>query len=149
MQEIKELLKITTKLKEKYCRFGRNFTLDGRLVGDIGEVLAAEKYDLNLLPENTPVHDGEEKNEPKRKVQIKASFKGNFQFPYGVIPNYFLSLQIDETGELTEIYNGPGKFVYDNYIVKNNLKAYKNSYYTLSKGSLMKLNSLVPKAEKI
>jgi hypothetical protein len=46
MQEIKQLLSITKTLKEKY---NRSFSLDGRLVGDIGEVLAAEKYCLELL----------------------------------------------------------------------------------------------------
>ncbi len=40
MKEIKQILAITKKLKVKY---GRNFLLDGKLVGDIAEVLAKEK----------------------------------------------------------------------------------------------------------
>ena len=61
--------------------------------------------------------------------------KGYFQFPYGEnkIPEYYLAVIIDEHGKLHEVYNGPGRFVYDNYVVKNNLKPYKNSYYTLLK----------------
>lgn len=150
MQEIKQLLKITSQLREKYKCHGKNFTLDGRLVGDIGEVLVAEKYGLKLYSENTEIHDGEE-NITQRKVQIKASFKGNFQFPYGVNrnPEYYLAVIIQENGELEEVYNGPGSFIYENYILKRGLKPYKNSYYTLSKGLLMGLNLDVRKTEKI
>jgi hypothetical protein len=43
MQEIKQLLEITQKLRTQYQR---SFSLDGHLVDDIGEVLAAEKYGL-------------------------------------------------------------------------------------------------------
>ncbi|MDD3772044.1 MAG: hypothetical protein PHC38_05230 [Weeksellaceae bacterium] len=150
MQEITQLLNITSQLREKFAIHKRNFTLDGRLVGDIGEVLAAEKYGLTLLPENSEVYDGVE-DATQRKVQIKASFKGYFQFPFGddKILEFYLCLQIDENGELSEIYNGPGRFVYDNYIENRNLKAYKNSYYTLAKGILQDLNLQVPEAEKI
>lgn len=41
MQEIHEPLTINNRLKEKYQR---DFTLDGTLVGDIGEALVAEKF---------------------------------------------------------------------------------------------------------
>ncbi len=150
MEEIKQLLEITKKLKEKYIHLNKQFSLDGKLVGDIGEVLAAEKYGLKLLSENARIHDAVEIT-TGRMVQIKASFKGNFYFPYGDerIPEYYLCIQILDTGEIVEIYNGPGNFVIDQYIIKNNLKSYKNSYYTLSKGVLGKLNKEVDEKEKI
>jgi hypothetical protein len=150
MEEIKELLAITKKLKDKYIHLNKNFSLDGKLVGDIGEVLAAEKYGLILLEENAEVYDAiEEKT--GRKVQIKSSFKGNSYFPYGQhrIPDYFLSIVLNEDGDITELYNGPGQFVFENYILKNNLKAYKNNYYTLAKGKLLALNAQVPENDKI
>lgn len=150
MHQIKQLYAITQQLREKYAKWNKQFTLDGKIVGDIREVLAAEKYWLELYSENTEVHDGEE-IATERKVQIKASFKGFFQFPYGEdkIPDYYLAVMIDEHGKLHEVYNGPGRFVYDNYVVKNNLKPYKNSYYTVSKGKLSSLNDVVPKEDKI
>ena len=112
MHQIKQLYAITQQLREKYAKWNKQFTLDGKLVGDMGEVLAAEKYGLNLLPENTEVYDGVE-IATKRKVQIKAPFKGYFQFPYGEdkIPEYYLAVMIDEHEELHEVYNGPGQFV--------------------------------------
>jgi len=150
MEEIKQLLAITKKLKEKYIHLNKQFSLDGKLVGDIGEVLAAEKYGLKLLGENAPVHDAIELT-TERKVQIKSSFRGSCYFPCGGerIPDYFLSVNILDTGELEEIYNGPGQFIVDHYILKNNLTPYKNSYYTLSRGVLEKLNQQVEKSDKI
>ncbi|MBL0202395.1 MAG: hypothetical protein IPP81_20235 [Chitinophagaceae bacterium] len=121
MEEIKQLLAITQKLKEKYVHLNKNFSLDGKLVGDIGEVLAAEKYGLKLLQENAPVHDAEE-IATGRMVQIKSTFKGYCYFPFGDdrIPEYFLSILIDEEGEISEIFNGPGRLVVDQYILKDN-----------------------------
>jgi hypothetical protein len=150
MEEIKQLLEITKKLKEKYIHLNKQFSLDGRLVGDIGEVLAAEKYGLRLLDENAEIHDAEELA-TGRMVQIKSTFKGYCYFPFGEdrIPDYFLSIQIDENGKISEMYNGPGRFLYENYIKKNKLTAYKNSYYKLSKGVLRKLNKDVDKKDKI
>ena len=52
MQEIKQLIAITQSLKEKYKHHNKNFTLDGKLVGDIGEVLVAEHYkDIKNIPQ--------------------------------------------------------------------------------------------------
>lgn len=150
MEEIRQLLDITKKLKEKYIHLNKQFSLDGKLVGDIGEVLTAEIYGLKLLEENTPVHDAEE-IATNRMVQIKSSFKGYYYFPFGEerIPEYFLSVQIEEDGNIIEIFNGPGRFVYERYILQDNIKPYKNSYYTLSKGKLLSLNEQIPLEEKI
>ena len=147
MQEIKQLLEITQKLRTQYQR---SFSLDGRLVGDIGEILAAEKYGLELYTENTAIYDGFEKT-TARKVQIKASFKNYSYFPFGAdkIPDYFLSINILANGEIEELYNGPGHFIVEHYIQKRNLKHYKETFYTLSKGILRNLNKEVPDEEKI
>ncbi|WP_333878573.1 DUF6998 domain-containing protein [Flavobacterium sp.] len=149
MQEIQQLLSLTRQLKAKH---GRSFTLDGRLVGDIGEVLAAEKYGLELLPGNTFKHDAKKVvNGTELYIQIKASFKGYCYFPFGEnkLPDYFLALHINEDGSLTELFNGPGSYIVEHYIQKRGLKHYKETFYTLSKGVLMALNNEVPKEYKI
>lgn len=148
MEEIRELLAITKKLKDKYLHLNKNFSLDGKLVGDIGEVLAAEEYGLKLYAENTTIHDGEE-IATGRKVQIKSSFKNNSYFPCGHVPDYFLSINILETGEIVELFNGPGQYIVDHYIIPNKLKHYNNTWYTLAPGVLSKLNKDVPESEKI
>jgi len=43
-QAVKDLLKIVKALQGAYPK--KNFTLDGRLVGDLGEILVEEDYDL-------------------------------------------------------------------------------------------------------
>lgn len=150
MQEIKQLLAITKQLRANPKHQGRKFSLDGKLVGDIGEVLVAEKYGLELLPENAFKHDAKE-IATGRMVQIKASFKSNSYFPFGEnkVPDYFLSINILDNGDIEELYNGPGCFILEHYINKNCLKHYKETYYTLSKGVLKKLNAEVPIEEKI
>jgi len=150
VEEIKQLLAITQKLKDKYIHLNKQFSLDGKLVGDIGEVLAAEKYGLKLLEENAAIHDAEELS-TGRMVQIKSSFKGYSYFPCGVdrTPDYFLSIVINEDGEISELFNGPGHFIVEHYIEARKIKPYKNHYYTLSRGVLEELNKLVNEKDKI
>ena len=50
---------------------GRPFTPDGHMVGSIGEVLAAEYFDLELLPSSFKGHDARDKQ--GRFVEIKAT----------------------------------------------------------------------------
>ncbi|MCH3881705.1 DUF6998 domain-containing protein [Tenacibaculum aquimarinum] len=145
MKEIKELLAITKRLREKYKLQKKNFTLDGKLVGDIGEVLVSEKYGIELYSDNFITHDGFE-IATDRKVQIKASFHGYSYFPDFPIPDYFISVNILENGELEELFNGPGQFIVDEYIVKRGLK--KQKEYTLSKNILKDLSEKVPLKDK-
>lgn len=56
-------------LEEAYP--GRRFTPDGHLVGSIGEVIAAEAFDLELLPSSSPIHDARAKD--GTLVQIKTT----------------------------------------------------------------------------
>ncbi|WP_274476133.1 DUF6998 domain-containing protein [Mangrovimonas aestuarii] len=148
MQEIKELLELSDRLKEKFVNHNRNFTLDGKLVGDIGEVLVAENYGLTLLRENKQNYDAKEES-TGRLVQIKSSFKENFYFPYRHTPEFYIAVKILPTGDIEEIFNGTGKMILDNYIKERNLKGYSNLYYKLSANILRELNEKVPKAEKI
>jgi hypothetical protein len=82
-------------------------------------------------------------------VQIKSSFHGYCYFPHDHVPDYFLSLKIEENGELVEQFNGPGSFIREHYIEKRNVKPYKKFYYPLSKGVLLELNKEVSEKDKI
>lgn len=66
-KKITELFAITKELEELYP--GRKFTIDGHLVGSIGEVLVADKFNLTLLPNSTKTHDAKESE--GRYYQIK------------------------------------------------------------------------------
>ena len=145
MQEIKQILTITSTLRKKYKR---GFTLDGKLVGDIGEVLAAEHYNLELFPENTRVHDAVKKR-TRKYIQIKSSFLNASYFPTAHIPDYFLAIRINENGTLEELFNGPGQYIFDHYIKKRKLAKNGRYLYTLSGNILKELNQQVPKNKKI
>ena len=74
MQEtLKRLFQIVEQLEEEYAEYNRKFTIDGHLIGSIGEVLVAEAFDLALAKGATPVIDAHTKDGTNRTVQIKAT----------------------------------------------------------------------------
>lgn len=89
----------------------RSFTIDGRLVGDIGEVIAELEYDLVLDKVSTPCHDAETRD--GRRVQIKATFKDSLTF--GTCPDCYLGLKLYPDGRFEEVFNGPCRLILDQY----------------------------------
>ena len=105
--KIKELYAITNELESKYP--GRKFTIDGHLVGSIGEVIVAEAYDLELLRNSTERHDAVSKN--GINVQIKTTQINRISI--SAEPEHLIVIQILSDGSWCEIYNGPGKTAWD------------------------------------
>lgn len=97
------------KLKEQFPE--KAFTIDGRLVGDVGEVIAALEYAIDLYKVQTPVHDGETSD--GRKVQIKAAFKDELSLT--AVPEFYLGIRLFEDGAHEEIFNGPGSVIAERY----------------------------------
>jgi hypothetical protein len=89
----------------------KEFTIDGRLVGDIGEIVAALEYDIELFDALQEGHHG--KTTDGRLVQVRATFKDSLTFPS--VPHYYLGLKLRRDGTHEEVYNGPGKLVYEKY----------------------------------
>ena len=89
----------------------RAFTIDGRLVGDVGEVIAALEYDVILHANIQPGHDATTVD--GRNVQIKATFKDSLTFR--TVPDYYLGFKLYRDGKHEEIFNGPGKIIFDRY----------------------------------
>jgi len=90
----------------------RKFTVDGRLVGDIGEIIAELEYDMILDEVSQPAYDGVS-SDGKKRVQVKATFKDSLTFKG--TPDYFLGFKLFPDGRYEEIYNGPGSIIYDRY----------------------------------
>lgn len=90
---------------------GREFTIDGRLVGDIGEVIAALEYDVTLFETSQPDHDGTDSD--GRRVQVKATFQEKLTFK--TVPDYYLGFKLYPDGRHEEIFNGPGTVIRDRY----------------------------------
>lgn len=104
---IQELYTIVDKLESHFP--GRKFTPDGHLVGSIGEVLVANKYDLTLLPASHEKHDAVTKD--GKMVQIKAT-QGR-QIGIGSNPDYLIVIKILPDGSIEECYNGIGTLAWD------------------------------------
>lgn len=52
---VRKMLAVVDELCNAYPK--KKFTLDGRLVGDIGEILVEEAYQLELFPDMQKHHD--------------------------------------------------------------------------------------------
>jgi len=81
------------------------------LVGDVGEVIAALEYDLVLHDISRPIHDATTAD--GRNVQIKVTFQDKLTFK--TVPDYYLGFRLYPDGRHEEIFNGPGKIIYDRY----------------------------------
>ena len=136
--KIKQLYKITNELESEYP--GRKFTPDGHLVGSIGEVIVAESYGLELLPNSTETHDAEAKD--GKLVQIKATQINRIAI--SAEPEYLIVIKILSDGTWNEIYNGPGKPVWD-----NSGKMQKNGQRPISLHKLKCLMETVKDGDKI
>ena len=106
--KIKELYKITNELESSYP--GRKFTIDGHLVGSIGEVIVAEHYGLELLRNSTETHDAV--SAEGKYIQIKATQINRIAISSE--PDYLIVIKLFSDGTWEEVYNGPGKPVWDN-----------------------------------
>lgn len=89
---------------------GRKFTPDGHLVGSIGEVIAAHRYNLKLFSSSSKSHDGVAKD--GRPVEIKAT-QGN-TVALRAEPQHLIVLHLNKEGHATEVFNGPGALVWAN-----------------------------------
>jgi hypothetical protein len=97
------------KLKSAFPN--RKFTVDGRLVGDIGEVIAELEYDVLLHEVSQPTHDGTTTD--GRNVQVKATFKDSLTFK--TTPDYYLGFKLYSDGRYEEVFNGPGQLIHDRF----------------------------------
>jgi hypothetical protein len=141
-EAVKQMLAIVERLCAAYPK--KKFTLDGRLVGDIGEVLVEDMYDLQLFEDVKKHHDAECPD--GRLVQIKATMKKNLTFPADHIPNYYLGIQIDKDGTFVEVFNGPGAIAWES--VKGRSKPNTN-LHSVSVDALKKLQTRVRPVDRI
>lgn len=100
--KVQQMIGIVSDLEEEFP--GRHFTLDGHLVGSIGEVMAAYYYGIELYRASAQVHDGVVDG---REVQIKITQQDDIVI--NEEPEYLLVLYLTKKGDVYEVYNGRGK----------------------------------------
>jgi hypothetical protein len=83
---------------------GRKFTLDGHLVGSIGEVVAAYMFDLDLNTASTQGHDARARD--GRQVEIKLTQGRGVAIRHE--PEHLIVLHRPVGGPIRVVFNGPG-----------------------------------------
>ena len=139
---VKQMLQIVKHLRSKYPK--KRFTLDGRLVGDLGEILVEDTYDVKLHEGLQKHHDGITPD--GKQVQIKTTMQNSLTFPVDHIPDYYLGIKIKPDGTFREIFNGPGRVARE--AVKNR-KPTKTNLHSVSISILERLNEKVHEKDRI
>lgn len=127
-----EIFRLTRQLETMFP--GRSFTPDGHLVGSLGEVVAAHRYDLTLNPASMKGHDAVARD--GRKVEIKLT--SGRCVALRSKPEHLIAFSRTDAGEIVEIYNGPGALVWEACG-----RVGKSGQRPISVSNLRKLNSLV------
>lgn len=135
--QVQKLIKIVAELETEFP--GRHFTLDGHLVGSIGEVMAAYYYGIELYAASTEIHDGEVDG---RKVQIKISQQDNIVINHE--PDYLIVLYLNKSGNIYEVYNGKGAKPWETASKKD---SHNNRHMMVNK--LMELDKTVLDTDRI
>lgn len=136
-EKIQTLFEIVAELESEFPE--RNFTIDGHLLGSIGEVIAAYYYGIELYKSSTVKHDGKIKN---RKVQIKITQQDNVLI--STEPDYLIVLYLTKTGTVYEVYNGPGRNPWNSASKKDN-----HNYRHMRINKLLDLDATVTEDERI
>lgn len=110
--EITPLLAARDSLKARYAASELRFTLDGNLVGDLGEAVAAELFGLELSSRCGAAIDGFSPEPRRRSVQVKASgtFRGPAFRKQDVGADHLLFFHFDFDRRVGQVlFNGPEK----------------------------------------
>lgn len=136
-KNVQKLIEVVTQLEAEFP--GRHFTLDGHLVGSIGEVMAAYYYGIELYKASTEKHDGIVND---REVQIKVTQQDDVVISSK--PDYLIVLYMTRKGDVYEVYNGTGKLPWINSSKRD---SHNNRHMRVNK--LLELDALVPLEDRI
>lgn len=135
--QVQKLIGIVNELETEFP--GRHFTLDGHLVGSIGEVMAAYYYGIELYTASAVAHDGEVNG---KRVQIKISQQDNIVINHE--PDYLIVLYLNKGGDIYEVYNGLGA---EPWKAASKVDSHNNRHMMVNK--LMELDKFVNVADRI
>jgi hypothetical protein len=141
-QAISRLLDVVALLQAAHP--SKRFTLDGRLLGDIGEILAAAAYEVTLLEGLAKHHDATTND--GRRVQIKATMQRHLTFPCDHSPDYYLGIVIHRDGSFSEVFNGPGAVLQKALAHR---KGTKTNLHAISISTLLRLQQSVEEGARI
>lgn len=135
-----EIFSGIAKLKAGYGH--RHFTIDGKLVGDIGEVIAEQEFDIKLTDKSKTGYDAHMRD--FRRVEVKATFQTTLLFRS--IPDYCIGLKLSRDGSHEVVFNGPGRYIAEGFPDK--VPHAKNQVgYTINQ--LARVSALIPEIERV
>lgn len=141
---VTELVRARNRLREHYAAAALEFTLDGNLVGDIGEAVAAELFGLKLSPRNGTGIDGHAAD--GRSVQVKATGRGRgpaFRM-VDTRADHLLFLDLDfEACKGWVLFNGP------EHLAISLLPQTWEGQRSLTRLQIARANSLVAEADRL
>ena len=86
----------------------RDFSLDGRLVGDLGELVAAMIAPITLTEGAGAEYDGYLTSDRKKKVQVRCTLRGDsISIKHGSGHFIAIDLREDDGGQYRVVYDGP------------------------------------------
>ena len=137
---VKELYSTVDKLELMFP--GRHFTPDGHMVGSIGECLVADAYRLELMTASNKGYDAV--SSCGKQVEIKATQASSAAFRSE--PEHAIVIKILPDGTFEEIYNGPGKLVWEQF---KSRKLPSNGQHQISLNKLKVLNETVDASQRL
>lgn len=143
--EIQEALKLIfdgIQRLQTSCTGSRKFTIDGRLVGDIGEIIAEREFAIELDRVSRPHHDA--KTSDGRDVQIKATFQDSLTFT--TAPVLYLGLKLYKDGTHEVIFNGPGCVIAEEY---KHRKGIGSKLLSFPISRLRQLSATIPDKDRV
>lgn len=145
LDSYEKLLEIQKALRKETLIEGkprRQFTIDGNIIGDIGELMAERFYQIALHEKQQKASDAHTLDKDEILVQIKCSFIGT-RFTYKKYPEQeliYLALLIRPNGDIEEVYNGDNNFI-QNFLCKEPGSKRKETTRGVSKAQLIRANT--------
>lgn len=137
---IKQLYGTVGELEQMFP--GRHFTLDGHIVGSIGECLVADAYGLELMTASNKGYDAVSSD--GIQVEIKATQSKSVAFRSE--PQHTIIIKILPNGTFQEFYNGPGNLIWQQFSDK---KLPTNGQYQIALNKLKQLSYTVNESDKL
>ncbi|MEH6719429.1 MAG: hypothetical protein V7704_11150 [Aurantimonas endophytica] len=105
---VEELVRARNRLREHYASSGLRFTLDGNLLGDLGEAIAAEMFGMRIGGRGVTGIDGVAPDGRTIQAKVTASRRGPAFRMVDTRADHLLFFDLDvEAATGSTVFNGP------------------------------------------
>ena len=108
-QLICQFFSVTHELDRLFPK--RSFSPDGHIIESFCEIWAAKRFDLELLPASSKIHNARTRDK-SILVQIKSTQGETVVLRSDQVPQHLLVMKLSDAGVPDLIFNGPGVLAY-------------------------------------